>query len=42
MEVLSTINGGGYGARCAIGTLGATILGTAAFGPWGGGAVFWW
>lgn len=36
MEVLSAINGGGYGAQCVIGTAGAIILGTAGFGPWGG------
>lgn len=34
-STLSYTTGGGYGAQCAIGTLGSVILGVSFFGPWG-------
>ncbi|SDJ30012.1 MULTISPECIES: Blp family class II bacteriocin [Streptococcus] len=37
-KTLSTIEGGGYGAQCVVGTVGSVILGGALFGPFGAGA----
>jgi zinc transporter ZupT len=38
-KTLSTIEGGGYGAQCVVGTVGSVILGGALFGPFGAGAM---